>query len=162
ARTRSRTSSRSRRPTAATRSRSHRTASSSKRSSPRAGGPALGILAGVSAPDLSGEVLDDRYQIFERISEGAMGVVYRGIRIKLERQVAIKVMHSVLPGAMQGRQRFEREAQLMARLDHPHVVSIIDFGIHHDKPYVVMELVRGVSLYDMLADHGRFESPRAI
>src|SRR5262249_16839281 len=128
----------------------------------RPGGPALGILADVSAPDLSGEVLDDRYQIFERISEGAMGVVYRGIRIKLHRHVAIKVMRAALPGALQGRQGFEGEAQLMARLDHPHVVSIIDFGIHHDKPYVVMELVRGVSLYEMLADHGRVETPRAI
>ncbi len=112
--------------------------------------------------DLSGEVLDDRYQIFERLSEGAMGVVYRGIRIKLDRQVAIKVMHAALPAAMNGRERFEREAQLMAKLDHPHVVSIIDYGIHRDHPYVVMELVRGMSLHDMLVEQGRFEIPRAV
>src|SRR5687768_2962608 len=84
----------------------------------------------VGGPDLTGTVLDDRYQILERIAEGAMGAVYRGIRLKLERAVAIKVMHSALPGAMEGRKRFEREAKLMARLEHPHCVSIIDFGLH--------------------------------
>jgi hypothetical protein len=116
----------------------------------------------VPGPDLSGEVLDRRYQIVERLSEGAMGVVYRGIRTKLDRPVAIKVMHAVLPGAMKGRKRFEREAQLMARLDHPHCVSIIDFGLHNNKPYVVMELVRGRSLHEMIVEQGRFEIPRAV
>jgi hypothetical protein len=116
----------------------------------------------VASPDLSGEVLDRRYQIVERLSEGAMGVVYKGIRTKLDRPVAIKVMHSVLPGAMKGRKRFEREAQLMARLDHPHCVSIIDYGLHGGKPYVVMELVRGQSLAEMISEQGRLEIPRAV
>ncbi|MDB4955714.1 MAG: serine/threonine protein kinase [Myxococcales bacterium] len=116
----------------------------------------------MAGPDLSGDVLEGRYQIVERLSEGAMGVVYRGVRTKLDRPVAIKVMHAVLPGAMKGRKRFEREAQLMARLDHPHCVSIIDFGLHGGKPYVVMELVRGLSLYEMLVEQGRFEFPRAV
>ena len=91
-----------------------------------------------------------------------MGVVYRATRLNLDRAVAIKVMHSALPGAMEGRKRFEREAKLMARLEHPHCVSIIDYGLHGDKPYVVMELVRGRSLHDMLAEQGRFEIPRAV
>ena len=112
--------------------------------------------------DLSGEILDDRYRIVERIAAGAMGVVYRGTRIKLDRAVAIKVMHASLPGAMEGRKRFEREAQLMAKLEHPHCVSIIDAGLHGTKPYVVMELVRGRSLHDMIEEQGRFEIPRAI
>ncbi len=112
--------------------------------------------------DLSGAILDDRYQIVERVAEGAMGVVYRAIRLKLDRPVAIKLMHSSLPGAMEGRKRFEREAKLMARLDHPHCVSVIDYGLHADKPYVVMELVRGRSLHDVLVDQGRFETSRAL
>src|SRR5262245_19762071 len=91
-----------------------------------------------------------------------MGVVYRAIRTKLNRQVAIKLMHAALPGAMKGRKRFEREAQLMAKLDHPHCVSIIDYGLHHDKPYVAMELVRGQSLFEILDEQGRFEIPRAV
>jgi serine/threonine protein kinase len=116
----------------------------------------------VAGPDLSGEVIDRRYQIVERIAAGAMGVVYRGTRLNLDRAVAIKVMHSALPGAMEAHKRFEREAQLMARLEHPHCVSIIDFGLHAEKPYVVMELVRGRSLHDVIVEQGRFEVPRGV
>jgi eukaryotic-like serine/threonine-protein kinase len=119
-------------------------------------------LGAVDDTDLSGEVLDRRYRILERMSSGAMGVVYRGVRTKLDRPVAIKVMHSALIDGSKGKKRFEREAQLMARLDHPHCVSIIDYGVHRQKPYVVMELVRGQSLYEMLAELGRLEIPRAV
>jgi eukaryotic-like serine/threonine-protein kinase len=119
-------------------------------------------LREVAESDLSGEVLDRRYQILERMSSGAMGVVYRGVRTKLDRPVAIKVMHGALVDGSKGKKRFEREAQLMARLDHPHCVSIIDYGIHRQKPYVVMELVRGQSLYEMLAELTRIEIPRAV
>ena len=112
--------------------------------------------------DLSGKVIDGRYQILERMAEGAMGVVYRGTRLKLDRPVAIKVMHAALPEEMKARERFEREAKLMARLEHPHCVAIIDFGLYGAKPYVVMELVRGHSLHDMLVEQGRVEIPRAV
>ncbi len=113
-------------------------------------------------PDLSGVLLDGRYQVIERMAEGAMGVVYRGLRTQLGRQVAIKVMHAALPEAMAARGRFEREAKLMALLEHPHCVSVIDYGLHGDNPYVVMELVRGRSLQDVIAEQGRFELPRAV
>jgi serine/threonine-protein kinase len=116
----------------------------------------------VGETDLSGEVLDRRYRVLERMSSGAMGIVYRGVRTKLEREVAIKVMHGAVIDGSRGRKRFEREAQLMARLDHPHCVSIIDFGVHRQKPYVVMELVRGQSLHEMLAEAIRLEIPRAV
>jgi eukaryotic-like serine/threonine-protein kinase len=112
--------------------------------------------------DLSGEVLDRRYRVLERMSEGGMGVVYRGVRTKLDRPVAIKILHGALIDGSRGKKRFEREAQMMARLDHPHCVSIIDYGVHRQKPYVVMELVRGQSLHDMLAELGRLEIPRAV
>jgi serine/threonine-protein kinase len=91
-----------------------------------------------------------------------MGVVYRGVRTNLDRQVAIKVMHVALPDAMKVRERFEREAQVMARLDHPHCVSIIDYGFHRNKPFVVMELVRGQSLHEMIVEQKRFEILRAV
>jgi len=90
-----------------------------------------------------------------------MGVVYRGVRLKLDRAVAIKVMHQSLPGAGEARKRFEREARLMARLEHPHCVSIIDYGIHKGKPYVVMQLVSGRDLFDVLAEQRRFDPQRA-
>jgi serine/threonine protein kinase len=116
----------------------------------------------VRGADLIGQTIDRRYQILERIAEGAMGVVYRGVRLKLDRAVAIKIMHAALPSAMGAKKRFEREAKLMARLEHPHIVTILDFGVHDDKPYVVMELVRGRSLHEMLVEQGRFEIPRAV
>jgi len=90
-----------------------------------------------------------------------MGAVYRGERLKLGRAVAIKIMHDALPDELASRGRFEREAKLMARLEHPHCVSVIDFGLHDGKPYLVMELVRGTSLLDVLAKSGRLEPQRA-
>ncbi|MBV8760608.1 MAG: protein kinase [Deltaproteobacteria bacterium] len=110
--------------------------------------------------DLSGTVLDGRYKVISPISEGAMGSVYRGERVKLGRAVAIKVMHEALPDELASRQRFEREAKLMAMLEHPHCVSVIDFGVHDDKPFLVMELVRGTSLQQILDKDHRIELPR--
>ena len=112
--------------------------------------------------DLSGAVLEDRYEVFEPIAEGAMGAVYRGERCKLGRAVAIKIMHDALPDELASRSRFEREAKLMARLEHPHCVSVIDFGLHDGKPFLVMDLVRGESLLDALEKAGRFEPVRAV
>ncbi|MDB4959849.1 MAG: serine/threonine protein kinase [Myxococcales bacterium] len=102
-------------------------------------------------------MLDGRYQVIEPIAEGAMGIVYRGERVGLGRAVAIKVMHESLPGELSSRQRFEREAKLMALLEHPNCVSVIDFGLHEDKPFVIMELVRGTSLHEMIVKTGRFD-----
>ena len=98
-----------------------------------------------------GAVLDGRYRLLSPLAEGAMGSVYRAERVGLGREVAVKIMHNTLPGAMSGRERFEREARLMAKLAHPHCVSVIDFGVHEDKPYLVMELVQGESLQALIA-----------
>ena len=111
--------------------------------------------------DLSGSVVDGRYRLDERIAQGAMGVVYRATSLRIERAVAIKLMHASLPAAMAARARFEREAKLMAIVEHPHCVAVIDYGVHEHKPYVVMELVRGRSLHDLLAEQKRFEIARA-
>src|SRR5262245_45127759 len=86
-----------------------------------------------------------------------MGSVYRGERLQLGRAVAIKVMHQELPDELASRQRFEREAKLMALLEHPNCVSVIDFGVHEDKPFLVMEFIRGTSLLDMLDKAGHLD-----
>ena len=109
---------------------------------------------------LVGAVLDGRYQVIEPIAEGAMGSVYRAERLKLGRAVAIKLMHEELPDQLSSRERFEREAKLMALLEHPHCVSVIDFGVHDGKPFLVMDLVRGTSLLDVIA-RGALDLPRA-
>ncbi|MGE5180724.1 MAG: protein kinase domain-containing protein [Acidobacteriota bacterium] len=119
-------------------------------------------MRGVPDPDLSGTVLDDRYQVIEPIAEGAMGAVYRGERLKLGRAVAIKILHDALPDELASRERFEREAKLMARLEHPNCVSVIDFGLHEDRPFLVMELVRGTSLLDLIEREKRIEPARAV
>jgi serine/threonine-protein kinase len=114
----------------------------------------------VAELDLCGAVLDGRYQVIEPIAEGAMGSVYRGERLKLGRAVAIKVMHQELPDELASRERFEREAKLMALLEHPNCVSVIDYGIHEDKPFLVMDLVRGTSLLQLLDKGGRLDIAR--
>ncbi len=111
--------------------------------------------------DLRGTVLDGRYQVIEPIAEGAMGSVYRGERMGLGRAVAIKVMHQELPDELASRQRFEREAKLMALLEHPNCVSVMDFGVHEDKPFLVRDLVRGTSLIQLLDEVGKLEPARA-
>ncbi len=114
------------------------------------------------APDpLIGAVLDGRYQVVERIAEGAMGVVYRGERTKLHRAVAVKFLHGELADEPARRQRFEIEARAMARLDHPHCAAVIDVGLHEGMPYVVMDYVRGLNLRDVL-DDGPIDPPRAV
>ena len=110
---------------------------------------------------LVGAVLDGRYKVIEPIAEGAMGCVYRAERLKLGRAVAIKLMHEELPDQLSSRERFEREAKLMALLEHPHCVSVIDFGVHDGKPFLVMDLVRGTSLLDVIARSGALDVPRA-
>jgi serine/threonine-protein kinase len=115
----------------------------------------------VERSDLTGAILDGRYQVLEPVSEGAMGVVYRAERVKLGRIVAIKVLHDVLPAEMSGRQRFEIEAKAMAKLEHPHCASVLDVGVHDDRPYVVMDFVSGENLKDLIAN-GPVPIPRAV
>jgi serine/threonine protein kinase len=114
----------------------------------------------VERGDLSGAILDGRYRVIEPIAEGAMGVVYRAERIKLGRIVAIKVLHDVLPNELSGRKRFEIEAMAMAKLEHPHCASVLDVGVHNDKPFVVMDFVSGQNLRDLIAK-GPQPIPRA-
>jgi serine/threonine protein kinase len=110
--------------------------------------------------DLTGAILDGRYRVMEPVAEGAMGVVYRAERVKLGRIVAIKVLHDVLPNELSSRKRFEIEAMAMAKLEHPHCASVLDVGVHGDRPYVVMDFVSGQNLKDLIAQ-GPQPIPRA-
>ena len=111
--------------------------------------------------DLSGAVLDGRYRVIEPVAEGAMGVVYRAERVKLGRIVAIKVLHDVLPDELSGRKRFEIEAMAMAKLEHPHCASVLDVGVHNDRPFVVMDFVSGQNLKELISS-GPLPIPRAV
>ncbi len=119
----------------------------------------------VEADDLSGVILDGRYQVIGPIGEGAMGRVYRAERLKLGRIVAIKVMNEAmnerLSSEVAGRRRFEREATAMAKLEHPHCASVLDIGVHNSRPYVVMDFVSGTNLTKLI-DEGPVPIERAV
>ncbi|MBZ0236503.1 MAG: serine/threonine protein kinase, partial [Deltaproteobacteria bacterium] len=108
-----------------------------------------------------GAVLDARYRVIEPLAAGGIGVVYRGERVKLGREVAIKFLHAWAAAEETFVKRFEREAMAMARLQHPNCAQVIDTGVHEDEPYVVMELVGGEALIDLL-DRGSVPAARAI
>jgi serine/threonine protein kinase len=106
-----------------------------------------------------GLLLDGRYRLNELVGRGGMGAVFRALDERLKRQVAVKVIQ---PGGAAGdelarhRQRFTREAQLVARITHPNVVTIHDFGTYvepgtgNELDYIVMELLRGENLAQWL------------
>ena len=86
------------------------------------------------------------YEIVEKIGRGGMATVYKGRHTRLKRDVAIKVLHPMLNDDDSFLRRFDREAQLIAQLEHPHIVPIYDFAEHEGQPYLVMRLVEGDTL----------------
>ena len=101
-------------------------------------------------PDLSGCALDGRYELHELIGEGAFGRVYKGLDRRLHRWVAVKVIKPWWAEDSAWVDRFQREAQLLARVSDPGIVQIFDIGHAEEGPYYVAELVGGESLSDRL------------
>ena len=91
-----------------------------------------------------------KYQILAKIGQGGMGEVYRARDPVLKRDVAIKTISANLGGDDELRQRFEREAQLAANLNHPNIIAIYDFGEERGKIYMAMELLIGSDLKDAM------------
>jgi serine/threonine-protein kinase len=97
-------------------------------------------------PDLAGHALDGRYELHALIGEGAFGRVYRGVDRRLARAVAVKVIKPWWAEDTGWVERFQREAQLLARVSDPGIVQIFDIGHAEEGPYYVAELVEGESL----------------
>ena len=93
-----------------------------------------------------GEIIADRYELVGLLGEGGMGAVFEAKQVKLERPVAIKLMHAQYGMDADARARFEREAKVSAALHHPHAVKIFDFGEDDGRLYLVMEKLVGKSL----------------
>src|SRR5580765_7653221 len=91
-----------------------------------------------------------RYQVIERIGRGAMGVVYRAHDNAMGRNVALKVLNADLEDDPDIRTRFHREAQAAASLSHPNIITIFDVGEDAERFYIVMELLRGMTLREFL------------
>ncbi|WP_249138619.1 Stk1 family PASTA domain-containing Ser/Thr kinase [Phycicoccus avicenniae] len=109
---------------------------------------------------LIGRTLDGRYRVLSRIAEGGMATVYLAVDERLEREVALKVMHRHLASDDTFVSRFRREARSAASLSHPHVVAVYDQGRDGDHVFLAMEHVPGQTLRDVLAEQGAL-SPRA-
>ncbi len=94
-----------------------------------------------------------RYQVRGRIGSGGMADVYRGYDPVLEREVAVKVIRKDVLATHRAEQllkRFKQEAMLVARLSHPNIAQVLDFGQEQDQPYLVMEILPGGSLKQQL------------
>ncbi|MGY0487023.1 Stk1 family PASTA domain-containing Ser/Thr kinase [Streptomyces sp. WG-D5] len=109
---------------------------------------------------LLGHVLDGRYRIDARIAVGGMATVYRAVDTRLDRVLALKVMHPSLAADASFVDRFIREAKSVARLSHPNVVGVFDQGTDGAYVYLAMEYVAGCTLRDVLRDRGALQ-PRA-
>ncbi len=111
---------------------------------------------------LVGRVLNDRYLIGNRIARGGMASVFRAVDRRLDREVAIKVMHHGLGDDQQFTDRFVREAKSAAQLNHRNVVSVFDQGRDGDVTYLVMEYVPGRTLRDLMRDEAPMPPYRAL
>jgi serine/threonine protein kinase len=104
-------------------------------------------------------VLADRYELRVRIASGGMATVWRAFDRRLGREVAVKVLSESLAADERFRRRFEREAQHIASLSHPNIVVVHDAGIDGDQLFIVMELVKGRSLRQLLAESAPLPPP---
>ncbi|MFI1399086.1 Stk1 family PASTA domain-containing Ser/Thr kinase [Streptomyces sp. NPDC020681] len=109
---------------------------------------------------LVGHVLDGRYRVDARIAVGGMATVYRAVDTRLDRVLALKVMHPALATDASFVERFIREAKSVARLAHPNVVAVFDQGAEGQYVYLAMEYVAGCTLRDVLRERGALQ-PRA-
>lgn len=109
---------------------------------------------------LVGQLLDGRYRIEARIAVGGMATVYRAVDTRLDRVLALKVMHPALAIDVAFVERFIREAKSVARLAHPNVVAVFDQGAEGAYVYLAMEYVAGCTLRDVLRERGALQ-PRA-
>ncbi|EPH40501.1 Stk1 family PASTA domain-containing Ser/Thr kinase [Streptomyces aurantiacus] len=109
---------------------------------------------------LVGQVLDGRYRVDGRIAVGGMATVYRAVDTRLDRVLALKVMHPTLAADTSFVERFIREAKSVARLAHPNVVGVYDQGTDGSYVYLAMEYIAGCTLRDVLRERGALR-PRA-
>ena len=101
-----------------------------------------------------GTTLDDRYEILEVIGTGGMAVVYKAVDQRLNRFVAVKILRDELARDEEFRARFQIEAQAVAMLSHPNIVSVYDVSHTEDVEYIVMELIEGVTLMQYMQKRG--------
>jgi serine/threonine-protein kinase len=114
------------------------------------------------ADPLLGALVDGRYRVRERLARGGMATVYVAVDERLDRTVALKIVHPTQAGEGRFVDRFIDEAKAIARLTHPNVVAAYDQGTHDGLPYLVMEYVRGRTLREILGSRRRLTPVEAL
>src|SRR5262245_19090491 len=108
-----------------------------------------------------GRLFLGRYETIRQLGEGGMGRVYLSHQVDLGRQVVVKVMHDHIAADPKFQERFQRETLLMARFQHPYVVTLYDASLNDPQgPCIVMEYIRGITLDALLKRHQRLSPPR--
>lgn len=115
----------------------------------------------VDATERIGTTIDGRYKIVEVMAAGSMGSVYKAERVPVGKIVAIKFLHASYANDTEFQARFERETRVMSKLNHPNCVSVVDFGVWENAPYLVMDFVAGDTLRTIL-DKGAMPPQRAL
>src|SRR5215472_12607556 len=108
-----------------------------------------------------GEVID-HYRVLELVGRGAMGVVYKGLDVNLDRPVAVKVMSVEARSDPDFVERFRQEARLQGALNHPNVAVLFDYFVHDGAPVAVMEFIDGESLEELVRRRGAIPAHEAI
>jgi serine/threonine protein kinase len=113
--------------------------------------------------EMLGMIIDGRYRLDATLGRGGMGLVYRAAHVGLRRQVAVKILHPSLAASPEVRNRFEREALAVGKIDHPNCVSVYDVGrLPGGALYLAMELLEGRALADVLEQEGQIAPGRAL
>ena len=112
--------------------------------------------------NLVGQLVAERYLVERLVARGGMATVYQAEDVRLQRKVALKVIHQHLAVDPSFRQKFIAEARIAARLSHPNLVNVFDQGADGDLAFLAMEYVSGITLRDALKDFGSLDGPRAL
>ena len=107
--------------------------------------------------DLTGEIIDGRYKLTRIVASGGMATIYAATDLRLDRSIAVKIMHPHLAQDEKFVERFIREAKAAASLSHPNIVAVLDQGWNQGGTpcvFIVMELVEGSTLRDYLFEQG--------
>ncbi|HEY9759804.1 MAG TPA: protein kinase [Oculatellaceae cyanobacterium] len=120
-------------------------------------------LEAVGDNPLIGALINDRYVVDSVIGKGSSGIVYKATRLLMQREVAVKVLHSYLGAETGSLDRFLREARAAARLKHPHIINIWESGVTDDgQPYFVMDYLEGHTLAELVKEKGALPLRRVL
>lgn len=120
-------------------------------------------LVPISADPLIGLLIQDKYKVEGVIGRGTMGIVYKATQELIGREVAVKILHGHLVADTESLKRFHQQAKAASRLNHPHIITLYDYGIiEGGQPYIVMDLLKGTSLARVLDEKGSLTADEAL